>query len=97
MGILAQPIQDLAELRGQYAAAVHRQELPDLHRRTAHLRQPVGESTGIRRGQQEVAYVGSLTPGKLAGPFGDDPAGDPAGESSQDRESAQTGSGYAAF
>ncbi len=63
-GILAQLGHDLGQFGWQHVARIHRDHLPQLHRRTAQVGQPLGHLADIAGGQQHVAHAGPLAIGQ---------------------------------
>ena len=86
LGICAQAGEDLGQLGGQQVAGVHRQELPDLHRRAAQVGQLLGHPAGVGGGEEQVAHRGAAALGELAQPLGEHPAGDARGQAAQPGE-----------
>jgi hypothetical protein len=52
-------------LRRQQVACIHRQQLPELHRRSTQLRELIGNAAGVGRRQQQVGDSRTLALGEL--------------------------------
>ena len=60
IALVAQPREDRRQFGRQHVARVHRDHLPQLHRRAAQVRQPVRYPCRIRRSQHQIAHPGPL-------------------------------------
>ena len=71
------------QFRRQQVAGIHRQQLPDFHRRAAQLGQLIGDAAGIGRRQQQVAHAWPFALGELAHALGQHAAGNAGGQTAQ--------------
>ena len=56
IALVAQPREDRRQFGRQHVARIHRDHLPQLHRRAAQVRQSVGDPCRIGRGQHQIAH-----------------------------------------
>ncbi len=88
--IVAQPRHDRAQLGREQIARVHRDHLAELHRRTAQMRELVGDARGVGRGQQQITHARPLARRQPPRALRDHPARDAARNPAKAPEARQS-------
>ena len=98
MRIVAQPREDLRQLGREEIARVHRNHLPQLHRRAAQVGELIGDAPDIGGGEQQVAHLRPLAIGDPTRALRQHAARDTAGQPPEHPEprDAPAGNGFSA-
>ena len=80
---LTQPSHDLGKFRRQQVTFIHRDHLPELHRRAAQMCELVGDAGDIAGRQHHVAQPRTIAASEPARAFRDHPARNPARQSAE--------------
>ena len=91
IGFGAQASENVGQFARQHLAAVHRNQLPQLHRRAAQPREFVGQALGIGGIEQQAGQIGPLTLQHLARAATQHIAGDAASQPAKARQTRQAG------
>ncbi len=86
MRVVAQPREDLRQFGREEIARIHRDHLPELHRRAAQVRELVGDAPDIGGRQQQVAHLRPLPVGDPPRAFGEHAARDTARQAPEHAE-----------
>jgi len=85
--------ENRGELRRKHVARIHRNHLPELHRRPPQMRQLVGNPRRIGRREQQVTHARTFATGEPPCAFGNDPARDTAGQTPENAQPGETATG----
>ena len=81
-----QPCKDIREFARQNLAGIHRQELPDLHRRAAQMSKLMRNLERVGGRQEEIAQARPLAMSQLPRPIEHHAAGDTGGHRGEARQ-----------